>query len=545
VETCDAVLLLGEDVLNTAPMLGLAIRQASRNQPLEEVARLNVPFWLDLVARLITQDQIGPIFIAATGATRLDGLARQIYRAAPDDLARIGLAIAHLVDPTAPEVSRLPDDAFSFAHPVAEVLKAAKRPLIVSGPSLGSVELIHAAANAAWALTRAGKDARLCYAAESCNSLGAAMLGGGDLTAALELLRSGQADTVLIVENDLRRHMPENDFEELLSLARCVIAVDHLEQATTQRAHCVLPAATFAEAEGTLINNEGRAQRFYKVLPPPAAVQESWRWMGELWVASGRGEASPWPNFDAIVAALASEFAIFKDVPALAPPASFRQVGQKIGRQPHRYSGRTAETADQTVFEPPPPEDADSALAFSMEGTPLEPPSALIPRYWAPGWNSLAALNKFQIEVGGPLHDGDPGQRLIAPKPYPQSPYFKDFVSPFARRPQQFLVVPHHHIYGSEPLSAASAPVASLCPKPYIALNGADAAAAGIAGADQEVVLSLAGASLRLSVILDSTLAASLAAVPAGIAPFEGLDLPAWGTIAAAPAGGQRGGGGS
>ncbi len=35
----------------------------------------------------------------------------------------------------------------------------------------------------------------------------------------------------------------------------------------------VLPAATFAEADGTLVNNEGRAQHFYQVFTPPGEIQ--------------------------------------------------------------------------------------------------------------------------------------------------------------------------------------------------------------------------------------------------------------------------------
>ncbi len=76
VQSCDAVLILGEDIFNTAPMLGLAVRQASRVQPMEEVHQLKVPAWLDYVARLICQDHVGPVFIATATATRLDYLAK-------------------------------------------------------------------------------------------------------------------------------------------------------------------------------------------------------------------------------------------------------------------------------------------------------------------------------------------------------------------------------------------------------------------------------------------------------------------------------------
>ena len=107
----------------------------------------------------------------------------------------------------------------------------------------------------------------------------------------------------------------------------------------------------------------------------------------------------------------------FAGVAAAAPPPGFRIQGEKIARKPARYSGRTAMMAHLTVFEPEPPDDRGSALAHTQEGHhgPGEPP-ALLPRYWAPGWNSGNALHKFQTEVNGPLEGGDVGVRLVEPR---------------------------------------------------------------------------------------------------------------------------------
>ena len=41
----------------------------------------------------------GPLFIAAPGATRLDDIATNTYRAAPEDVARLGFAVAHEIRP--------------------------------------------------------------------------------------------------------------------------------------------------------------------------------------------------------------------------------------------------------------------------------------------------------------------------------------------------------------------------------------------------------------------------------------------------------------
>jgi NADH-quinone oxidoreductase subunit G len=41
------------------------------------------------------------LFIANAGATRLDDIATRTYRAAPDDQARLGFAVANALDPRA------------------------------------------------------------------------------------------------------------------------------------------------------------------------------------------------------------------------------------------------------------------------------------------------------------------------------------------------------------------------------------------------------------------------------------------------------------
>ena len=51
--------------------------------------------------------------------------------------------------------------------------------------------------------------------------------------------------------------------QKLVASGTKIIALDVIENATVERASMVLPAASFAESQGTLINHEGRAQRFF------------------------------------------------------------------------------------------------------------------------------------------------------------------------------------------------------------------------------------------------------------------------------------------
>ncbi|HET9100582.1 MAG TPA: 2Fe-2S iron-sulfur cluster-binding protein, partial [Acidobacteriaceae bacterium] len=156
IEHSDASLILGEDVTNSAPRMALSLHQSIREQPMEIARRLRIPLWMDDAVREVVQKQKGPLFIAAPFATRLDDIATQTYRAAPDDIARLGFAIAHEIDQSAPDVPELSDETLQLAHAIAETLKSAKRPLIVAGPSCRSTGVIEAAANVAKALCDSG-----------------------------------------------------------------------------------------------------------------------------------------------------------------------------------------------------------------------------------------------------------------------------------------------------------------------------------------------------------------------------------------------------
>ncbi|SEK84737.1 NADH-quinone oxidoreductase subunit NuoG [Nitrosovibrio tenuis] len=559
VELADAVLVLGEDVANTAPRLGLALRQAVRRQPEKMAKKMGIPLWNDHAVREAVQEERGPLFIATVADTRIDDIATRTFRGPPEELARLGFAVAHALDPSAPQVSDVSNTTQALADAIAQKLKAAERPLIISGMGCGDRAVVEAAANVAWALCSTGHAAGLCYAVPECNSLGAVMLGGGSLENALEALDDGAVDTLIILENDLYRRTDAAMVDRLLAAARNVVVVDHIEHATSAKADVVVPAATFAEADGTLLNNEGRAQRFFQVFVPgndikddiwggiAGDIQESWRWLRDIMVSVGRGDEARWPSLDDVTAACAAAIPNLEPILRAAPPAAFRIEGQKIPREPHRYSGRTAMHANVSIQEPEQPGDPDSPLSFSMEGYPGHPPPSLIPRFWAPGWNSVQALNKFQDEVGGPLKGGDPGERLIEPLQGKKVAYFQNVPAGFKLRAGEWLLLPLHHIFGSEELSILAPPIAELSTEPYLALNPDDAVDLRLAAGDDAQLLF--GPELMeispgfpeeipraywLPVRLKPELQRGTAGLPVGLPSpggLAGIGLPAFGKI--------------
>ncbi|MDT3706511.1 MAG: NADH-quinone oxidoreductase subunit NuoG [Thiobacillus sp.] len=530
VADADAVLVLGEDVTEVAPLLALALRQSVRQQPMEHARRLHIPEWDDTAVRNALQQRRGPVFLAAPGSTRLDDAVREAWHAAPADIARLGFVVAHAIDPDAPAVADLSGATEEFAARIAKALIAAERPVIVAGAGGGDEAAIHAAANVAWALCRSGRDARLCFTVPECNSLGLAFFGERNLDDAFKAVHDGQVDTLIVLENDLYRRYTAAAMDGMLRSVKHLVVIDHSPSATTAAAEILLPAATFAESQGTLVNNEGRAQRFFEIMPAAGDILTSWRWLRDILLATGR--EPEWRDTDAVTAACAHAIPALARITEAAPAADFRIVRQKIARQPERYSGRTSMHADVNVHEPKPPDDRDSALAFSMEGHHGPVPAALIPRLWAPGWNSIQALNRFQEEIGGPLRDGDSGVRLIEPVADASAPYHDDVPPPFVCRQGEFLVLPAFQIFGSEELSLRAPAVAERSPGPGVTLHPQDAAEIGLASGGVAHV-ALAAASWRLPVRLDSALPRGIAMLAVGSPDVGTPPLPVWAHITA------------
>ena len=461
IESADAVLVLGEDVSNTAARMALAIRQAVRGVTFDMARDAGIPEWQDAGVRGHAQAAMSPLFVASAKSTRIDEIAAGTLRGAAADLARAGFAIADAID-----AASFADD---FVGAAAQALAGAARPLIIAGSEAREPGLLRAAANIAWSLRRhgGGREAMLALTATEANSYGAAMLGGGlRLSDALGRMRDGAAS--IVMENDLTRRAPA----EQIDLKNSIV-LDALENPTAEAAAVVMPAATYAEQTGTFVNYETRAQRFYQVFEPTDDVAPSWRWLAAL-----ADDRLAWSHIDEVTSALAS--GVFTPLKDSAPSAGFRATATetRIPRQPHRYSGRTAMRADVSVHEPKAPVDDETPFAYSMEGQNTgAQPGALVPYVWTPGWNSNQSVFKFQQEVGGALSGGDPGVRLIPNVPVARDP------EPFALRTSEgpdpvdgaFVVARLSHVFGGDELSAASAPVLERTPAPYAVLNPADA----------------------------------------------------------------------
>jgi NADH-quinone oxidoreductase subunit G len=191
-----------------------------------------------------------------------------------------------------------------------------------------------------------------------------------------------------------------------------------------------------------------------------------------------------------------------------------------------------------------PPQDGDSPLSYTMEGQRSNVPSSLISRFWAPHWNSVQSLTRFQEEVDGPLRGGDPGVKVLGSRTNEiaskgRAGYYTESEESFHTEEGKFLVLPGYHIYGSEPTSVLSKAVASRATKGYIGLSAADASERGLTEGDR-IEIAIGERSLSLPYRAIKGLPQGICVVPVGTEGVGYVGVPALGDLVTANERGNR-----
>jgi len=138
-------------------------------------------------------------------------------------------------------------------------------------------------------------DHLLLNADRNPNTQGARLTGicyteiGSQLPVMLERVRKGQIRVLLVFGEELTRHGFEPELLERLDL---LVVCDVLPNATTERAHYLLPGCAPAEKMGTFTNVRGRVQRYQPAIPPPGEARPEWEVLAE-WVTALTGEQLP------------------------------------------------------------------------------------------------------------------------------------------------------------------------------------------------------------------------------------------------------------
>ena len=314
VENCDAILSIRSDFYETHPVFGMVVNQAVRRKDakLTVIADKRGKFTkLPEAATLLHKPGLEVNLLNAMARVLLDeGLARTERLTGVEELR------AALVDYAPEAVAAATGVAAEAIKVAARQLAAAENAAILLAYGLpytaNSKELGIAAANLALLTGIAGRPGSGLYlCGEKSNSQGAIDLGilpGAEGMGAQQMLAAaaeGQLKALYILGEDLLCSYPDRDaVEKALTKVPFLVVQDLFLSATAQRAHVVLPAASFAEKDGTFTNAERRLQRVRAGIPTPGEAKTDFAILQALLEALGaEGASGPADAFAKLTAA--------------------------------------------------------------------------------------------------------------------------------------------------------------------------------------------------------------------------------------------------
>jgi NADH-quinone oxidoreductase chain G len=281
----DVIFLLGVDPVEEAPIVELLIRRAVLTKGTKVIVAN---------PRRIALNRYGGPWLAykpGTEVALLDGLIKRE---------------TSNVKRKASEVEEVTGVSSEALRQAAEILAQAERALIICGPASNLQSPISD-------LQSLTNSAGPYYLAEDCNSVGALDMGvaphllpgrqsltdgemckrfgehwGAELSSKaglsvdemLEAAIKGKLKAFYVMESDPATECHPG--KEALEKLDFLVVQDLFLTETARQADVVLPAASFAEMEGTFTNLAGRVQRGRKAVKPPGEARADWEIVCEL-----------------------------------------------------------------------------------------------------------------------------------------------------------------------------------------------------------------------------------------------------------------------
>jgi len=433
----DLVLIVGELVEQTAPRLSLTIKQVLRNAALDKADSIGVKHWQDSAVRTYAGSTSTPLFSLQAQPSEFDQNANGSLLLSPqqivdcltrltqmlkDDFA-ISDTVVALSGQTTPETINVDADSSDvkssnhedkFLLLLARALSQAKMPLIVTGLSLKSPELLAAIDELMACLSQKshGFSPELTLVAPECNSVGNLHFLSECALSIEQIIercvsRCDEPTSLVILEQDLAQ-LSSKHSQLLRKHCKTMIVLDHTRHDMTEMADIVLPVAAISESNGHFVNFQGRLQRFNSVHIPVKPIMENWHWLSLLAKHLFNHQEINFNNLEQLQSFFAKHGEPWALQVLSCQSGEGKQTGNGVARQTHRASGRTAIMANQSVHEVKTylENSQNGALNYSMEGRDSRS-SSNMPYTWSPEWNSNQSIFQHQQEVNGELTNAE------------------------------------------------------------------------------------------------------------------------------------------
>ena len=431
IESSDCILIIAEDISQTAPRMALSVRQALRNAARAKAAKIGIPSWQDSAVRTIGGNLLSPLFLLQSTSSKLDDVAEQTLLLPPEQISTCLVVLKallelvevknnHNVEQALADIAEqtpLDSKERQFICSLYKALHQAKQPLIISGTDHVSAETLQDINNVMQALKSKSdiKDPALIVVPPNCNSVGLLSLLDEKSLSIEQVLaelpqQEGNYQGVILLEQELGK-LSDSEIKQLRSSCQTLIVLDHSQHRLTNIADIVLPVAAVSEGDGHYVNYQGQAQQFFQVHAPVLPIQESWRWLDKIAEIIGVNADELNAEVNTKTKKIACDslrqlHQYYTDSLTQWPTLlAAKQAGTQqaaTARMPHRASGRTAQMANISVHEAKTTQKLDDSLTFSMEGQSASQTSDM-PFAWAPGWNSNQSISQFQTQINGQL----------------------------------------------------------------------------------------------------------------------------------------------
>ncbi|WP_448580018.1 2Fe-2S iron-sulfur cluster-binding protein, partial [Thermaurantiacus sp.] len=251
--SADAVLLMACDLVAEAPLAALMLRQASRAIERARASAKGVPPFLDEAVRIAGEGARAPFILLSPEASALDAVATHLHRLPPSAMLELARAILAALEGEAGAAGQ----GFTVAaRGTAELLSAARAPLILTTAGAGDPALADAAAAIARKLA---PGAALAFLPLEANAFGLPLLEPrGGLQSALHLARESGLPLVALE--------PGEAAALLEPVGEALVRLDWLAGGPGR----LLSIAAPEESAGLFVNFEGRMQETHAALPASA-----------------------------------------------------------------------------------------------------------------------------------------------------------------------------------------------------------------------------------------------------------------------------------
>lgn len=312
-----AILIIGSNPLEENPLAGRRIILAKQAGAKIIVAD----------ARKTATAKLADLFLATNPGTEValvNGIINAMVKAGKEnkdfiskktkDFEKCKAAVASCTPDAVAKTCGIADDAVAK---IVEIYAAAQPAAVVTSAGAGAGDLIRAVANLQMVTGNVGMaGAGVSLLRGKSNAQGAADVGaipgedGLTVPAMIDAAAAGKIKALYVVGENIASAGAH--VAEALGKLDFLVVQDMFMTETAAQAKVVLPAASFAERDGTVTNAERRVQRVRKAIEPVGSSKADWQIVAEIAKAMGQEKDFAFKDVEAVFNEIA------KAVPAYA-----------------------------------------------------------------------------------------------------------------------------------------------------------------------------------------------------------------------------------